>query len=218
MTSVGNRVGSRTVEGNGRARDAPASRQALFSAAQELFAQKGFERTTLREIGELAGVDAALVARYFGSKADLYVAVVAAERLGSRDPATHAGDERPYSSLVHMVEEVLRRSDEHGPGPILQALVRFDTTDEIREAAEARLVRRLVAPLASSLEGDGDERAQLRAEVSVAALLGVSLGRSLGWFGEIATAERAEVVALVVDGLEGVLGETSSPLGAPPAD
>src|ERR1700735_2076561 len=100
MTSVGNRVGSRTVEGNGRPRDAPASRQALFSAAQELFAQKGFERTTLREIGELAGVDAALLARYFGSKADLYVAVVAAERLGSRDPASRAGGERPYSSLA----------------------------------------------------------------------------------------------------------------------
>jgi AcrR family transcriptional regulator len=91
MTSMTNRVGLRGVEG--RSRDAQASRQQLFSAAQELFAQKGFERTTLREIGELAGVDAALVARYFGSKADLYVAVVAAERLGSREPTALVGDE-----------------------------------------------------------------------------------------------------------------------------
>jgi AcrR family transcriptional regulator len=216
MTSATNRVGSRAVEG--RSRDAQASRQQLFSAAQELFAQKGFERTTLREIGELAGVDAALVARYFGSKADLYVAVVAAERLGSRDPAARSGDERPYSSLAQMVEEVLRRSDEHGPGPILQALVRFDTTDEIREAAEARLVRRLVEPLSSSLGGDGDTKARLRAELSVAALLGVSLGRSLGWFDQIATAERADVVALVVEGLERVLGVITGPLDVPVID
>jgi AcrR family transcriptional regulator len=206
MTSAIDRVGSRTNEG-GRSRDAQASRQALFSAAQQLFGQKGFERTTLREIGEHAGVDAALVARYFGSKADLYVAVVAAERLGSRDPAAFAGDEPPYSGLNQMVEEVLRRSDEHGPGPILQALVRFDTTNEIRAAAEARLVRRLVEPLSSTIGRDGDTRARLRAEVSIAALLGVSLGRSLGWFDQIATAERAEVVALVVEALERVLGD-----------
>ena len=211
MTSALDRVGSRAAEG-GRSRDAQASRRALFSAAQQLFGQKGFERTTLREIGERAGVDAALVARYFGSKADLYVSVVAAERLGFRDLVPPGGEELPYSGLDHMVEEVLRRSDEHGPGPILQALVRFDTTDEIRSAAEARLVRRLVEPLSSTIVGDVAVQARLRAEVAVAALLGVSLGRSLGWFDQIATAERAEVVALVVEALERILGVgTSSP-------
>jgi AcrR family transcriptional regulator len=213
MTSATDRVSLRTAENGGRSRDAQASRQALFAAAQQLFGQKGFERTTLREIGERAGVDAALVARYFGSKADLYVAVVAAERLGSRYPAAIAGDELAYSGLNHMVEEVLRRSDEHGPGPILQALVRFDTTDEIREAAEARLVRRLVEPLSSTIADEGGPRARLRAEVSVAALLGVSLGRSLGWFDQIATAERAEVVALVVEALERVLGDSTGSAG-----
>jgi AcrR family transcriptional regulator len=210
MTAATDRDTSRPTEG-GKSRDAQASRQALFTAAQFLFGQKGFERTTLREIGERAGVDAALVARYFGSKGDLYVAVVAAERLGSREPAALAGDEPPYSGLEHMVEEVLRRSDEHGPGPILQALVRFDTTDEIREAAEARLVRRLVEPLSAAI--DDDKRARLRAEVSVAALLGVSLGRSLGWFDEIATVERAEVVALLVEALAGVLGHGADAIG-----
>jgi AcrR family transcriptional regulator len=217
MTSTG-RVVARTADGVGRSRDAQASRQALFSAAQQLFGQKGFESTTLREIGERAGVDAALVARYFGSKADLYVAVVAAERLGSRDPAALAGDERPYSSLAHMVEEVLRRSDEYGPGPILQALVRFDTTDEIREAAEARVLRRLVEPLSATIEKEGQTRSRLRAEVSIAALLGVSLGRSLGWFDQIAGAERAEVVAIVVEAFERVLGEITGPLGASSGD
>jgi AcrR family transcriptional regulator len=214
MTSAIGEAGARSAEG-GRSRDAQASRHALFSAAQQLFSQKGFERTTLREIGERAGVDAALIARYFGSKADLYVAVVAAERLGPRDPAALRGDDPPYRDLGHMVEEVLRRSDEHGPGPILQALVRFDTTDEIREAAQARLVRRLVQPLSSSAAGEDVERAQLRAEVSVAALLGVSLGRSLGWFDQIAVADRAEVVSMVVEALERMLGVGSvMPLGA----
>ena len=60
----------------GRPRYAAASREALFSAAPELFGQRGFEGTTTREIRASAGVDPALIARYFGSKADFYIAVV----------------------------------------------------------------------------------------------------------------------------------------------
>jgi AcrR family transcriptional regulator len=179
----------------------------LFAAAQELFGQQGFESTTLRDIGDRAGIDASLVARYFGSKADLYVAVVAAERVGSGDPAALVGEETPFAGIGQMVEEVLRRSDEHGPGPILQALVRSDTSEEIRDAAEARIGRRLVEPLAKAIDQDGGAQARLRSEVAVAAMLGVSLGRSLGWFDELATAPRDEVAALVVATLHRLLGE-----------
>jgi AcrR family transcriptional regulator len=47
-------------------RDAAASKQALLEAARSLFGQRGFKSTTIRDIGERAGVDAALIARYFG--------------------------------------------------------------------------------------------------------------------------------------------------------
>ncbi|HET7900467.1 MAG TPA: TetR family transcriptional regulator [Candidatus Nanopelagicales bacterium] len=44
------------------------TRQAILDAARELFAEKGFERTTMRAVGERAGVDPALIAYWFGSK------------------------------------------------------------------------------------------------------------------------------------------------------
>ncbi len=69
-----------------RVRDAVASKESLLRAAQELFGQRGFERTTIRDIGERAGVDAALIARYFGSKSDLYFAAVAAEDAREEHP------------------------------------------------------------------------------------------------------------------------------------
>src|SRR3954452_20437122 len=59
-----------------RAHDAAASRQALLDAAAALFDERGYERATIREIGERAGVDAALIARYFGGKEGLYLAVL----------------------------------------------------------------------------------------------------------------------------------------------
>jgi len=56
-----------------RRRDSARSRQALLDAAATLFSERGFDRTTVREIGERATVDPALIARYFGGKAGLYV-------------------------------------------------------------------------------------------------------------------------------------------------
>ena len=94
----------------GRSRDAAASKDALLQAAQSLFGQQGFEGTTIREIGERAGVDAALIARYFGSKADLYIAAVAGR--GRR-----SGTPREYEGLEQMADVVVTRADQRGPGP-----------------------------------------------------------------------------------------------------
>src|ERR1700683_5024204 len=131
----------RGADRTGRPRDAVASKDALLQAAQTLFGQQGFEGTTIREIGERAGVDAALIARYFGSKADLYIAAVIAE---------HAeGTPGEYEGLEQMADVVVTRADRRGPGPILQAIVRSDTSAEIRDAALNRLAQRLVGPLAA---------------------------------------------------------------------
>jgi AcrR family transcriptional regulator len=172
-------TGSSTGARTGRSRDAAASRDALLRAAQTLFGQQGFDSTTIREIGEEAGVDAALIARYFGNKADLYIAAVVAEEAEAVP--------LEYEGLAHMAEVMVTRSDRRGPGPILQAIVRSDTSAEIRDTAV--------------------DRSQLRAEVAVSALLGFILGRSLGWFDEIRSAPRDEVVALIVDALGVITGE-----------
>jgi AcrR family transcriptional regulator len=181
-----------------RPRDAAASKEALLQAAQALFGQKGFERTTIREIGERAGVDAALIARYFGNKADLYIAAVVAEDLDQRPPAD-------YEGLRQITDVVLSRTDERGPGPILQAIIRADTSAEIRQAAQDRLTRRLVDPLAARMADLHIDRPRLRAEIAVSALFGVSLGRALGWFEEIRSVPKDELVAL----LSSVLGEVT---------
>jgi AcrR family transcriptional regulator len=178
----------------GRARNAAASRQSLLDAAQALFSLKGFEATTLREIGERAGVDAALIARYFGSKTDLYIAAVAAE-------TSDEGRPRLSDRLEDLADALLVRMDRHGLGPIVQSVIRADTSDEIRAAARAHLARRLVAPLQAQMESHGVDSAQLGAEICASALLGVCLGRSLGWFDELSTVPRRQLVELISETL-----------------
>jgi TetR/AcrR family transcriptional regulator, repressor for neighboring sulfatase len=45
---------------------------AIIDAAEELFAARGYDAVSVREIAERAGVSHALVHRYLGSKADIY--------------------------------------------------------------------------------------------------------------------------------------------------
>jgi AcrR family transcriptional regulator len=196
-------TGSQREVQAGRSRDARASKDALLQAAQILFGQQGFEGTTIREIGDKAGVDAALIARYFGSKADLYIAAVIAEDAeGARAPSE-------YDGLEQVADQMLKRADQRGPGPILQAIVRSDTSAEIREAALDHVARRLVGPLTTKITAQGADRPELRVQIAVCALLGISLGRSLEWFDEIRSVPREELIALIVEGLDAITADGS---------
>ena len=59
-----------------RRRDAAATREAILEAATSRFATQGYERAGVREIAADAGVTAALVNRYFGSKEGLFAEVI----------------------------------------------------------------------------------------------------------------------------------------------
>ena len=70
-----------------RTRDADRSRTAILDAAETLFAQRGFDSVSLQEIGDAAGLSRGTPNYFFGSKQDLYVAVL--ERVfADREEAT----------------------------------------------------------------------------------------------------------------------------------
>lgn len=59
-----------------RTRNAAATRDSILQSASERFAEEGYDGASLREIASDAGVDAALISRYFGSKEELFKAVL----------------------------------------------------------------------------------------------------------------------------------------------
>lgn len=63
-----------------RPRNAAATRVAILTAASDRFLHASYDLVGLREIAADARVDPALISRYFGSKEDLFVAVI--EELG----------------------------------------------------------------------------------------------------------------------------------------
>lgn len=158
-------------------RDAARSREVLLAAATELFGERGFDRTTTRDIGERAGVDPALIARYFGSKTGLYLATL---QTGNENPPDLLQPER--------MAELLSRLDTRGPGPVFRSVVSPHDDGEVQEAAAAAMRARLVSPLEKRYRAAGLDRPRLRAEVAVAAFVGVVLSRTSGALPALATA------------------------------
>ncbi len=59
-----------------RERNAARTRELILDAAETLFAERGFEETSLTDVGRLAGVSRATPGYFFGSKAELHRAVL----------------------------------------------------------------------------------------------------------------------------------------------
>jgi TetR/AcrR family transcriptional regulator len=59
-----------------RVRNPDRSRAAILDAAEQLFADQGYDATSLNQVGTVAGVSRGTPGYFFGSKADLYQAVL----------------------------------------------------------------------------------------------------------------------------------------------
>src|SRR4051794_13310620 len=73
-----------------RTRDAARSRRAILDAAEETFAREGYDAASLARIGEAAGVSRGTPSYFFGSKEELYRAVLErmyADRTAALEPA-----------------------------------------------------------------------------------------------------------------------------------
>lgn len=168
---------------------------AILSAARTMFADCGFERTTIRAVARAAAVDPALVMQYFGSK-DALFAEAARWPEGSQTVLTAARGEVPAAAL----HDVFERFEGEGAEAAL-ALVRNCLTypDAARVMREEVMCDRAAA-VARSI---GGQDAELRAGLLAACLIGVMMSRHVLNIEPVASASRADLERL----LEPVLRE-----------
>lgn len=170
-----------------RPHDAEASRAALLAAAREVFDELGYDRATTREIGERAGVDPSLIARYFECKEGLFLATLAEGPVGDGVELDH----EPRALLAYLLEHW----DERGHSPVSRALASPALSDEVRSQVRGVVGEHLVGPLAAELREAGAGEAELRAELLIALAVGVAMTRANGTLEAVAAAPREQLVA-----------------------
>lgn len=175
------------------------SEATILDAARRLFAESGYERTTIRAVAERAGVDPALVMQNFGNKDGLFAAAVrwsvpvddltAADRVAlPRTALQHALDAFDDPDLRPAAEALLRSCLTH---PAAAAVLR----DEVMRPAQSEVATTVGGPDAA-----------LRAALLNAVTLGLTISRYLLADPVVAAAEPADLERLLGPALQALVG------------
>ncbi|HEU0103517.1 MAG TPA: TetR family transcriptional regulator [Mycobacteriales bacterium] len=144
---------------------------AILKAAEQLFAEVGFERTTIRAVAARAGIDPALVMQHYGSKQGLFAA--AARWTGDHQRILSAtSDSFPRVALDDLLE-LFEGGDREAAVALLRNCLTHPGAG--RQLRDEVLCERTAAVRALLVGPD----AELRAELLGACLLGLGLTRYL---------------------------------------
>jgi len=140
-----------------------ATRARILDAAYACFADHGYARTGIREIGSVADVAPSLILRYFGSKAGLFEQSLAH---AIRDRALFTREKAGFGA--RMARLIVEINDTR-----LTAMTVLSIADpEAQQAAQRITASHIVAPLAEWL---GPPDAEARAVAMFALMTGITM-------------------------------------------
>lgn len=150
----------------GRSRNASATRDAILEAARHHFLYEGYDRAGLRSIAADAGIDPALICRYFGSKKQLFAEVL--ESTSDNPMEIFGGD--IDSCGLRIADAMLApgsKSEQHLT--FIQLVTRSSTSTEASRLVHEHIEKQFVKPVAQWL---GGEHATQKAWMMASMLMG----------------------------------------------
>ena len=195
----------------GRRRGAADTRGRILEAARALFGERGYEGATVRAVAARAGVDAALVHHYYGTKQQLFLAAMEIPvDFATVVPSLVAG---PPEEVGHRFARfVLGLWDRPELRPLLLGLVRSAATDPVA----AGMLRRLLTegPMLALVTALERPDAELRASLAGSQLIGVLMARYVVGVEPLASLDAESLVATVGPTIQRYLaGDLASPCG-----
>ncbi|MFG2139165.1 TetR family transcriptional regulator [Streptomyces sp. NPDC048650] len=180
--------------------EGPGARERILAAARAEFAERGYDKTSVRGIAKAAGVDAALVHHYFGTKEQVFAAAIElsfAPALTMPDALAGGGGagagERMARFMFGIWENPVSR-------PPLLAIMRSALTNDTAAAVLRGLVeRRLVQRVAGELDVPDPE---FRVQLAASHLIGIAMLRYVVKMEPMASADLEEIVAMVAPTLQ----------------
>jgi|SRR5579875_2777654 len=199
------------ADGVPRRRDAAETRRRLLHAGRRRFALHGYERTTLRQIAADAGVNLALIKRYFGSKEGLFEAALAA---APEQPTGFDGIAGDRDRLAEVLSHELSAKawPETGENPVLLLLrtTGDPRSDALRRQGIQDYTERLLR--AAGYEGtEPDRDTLLRAYLVLALGAGVAALRAATGAQPLSGATAEELRGPLTDALAALLPPPATP-------
>lgn len=182
----------------GRRRGAPDTRAAILAAAREAFGEHGFARATMRGIATAAGVDAALVHHYFGTKDELFVAALALP-VDPREVLAPVVEGGPEGSGERLLRAFLSVWDDPELQPGLLALARTIVDPSGAELARTGFLPIVIGPALVPLVRDQPD---VRIPLIASQLIGLIVTRYLLALEPMAALSSDEVVTLIAPNLQ----------------
>jgi AcrR family transcriptional regulator len=190
--------------GPGRRPGTSSSREVILDAARTRFAKDGYAGSTIRKIAADAGVDASLVMQFFGSKEDLFGAVMSISPSAlSRISDAFDGPENAVGERVTRAFLELWDGDPQNSEPLLgmlrAAISNEQATHQLRELIE----NRLTADLGPRFRDDPDTTTRI--EIATSMLIGVIVGRRIVQVDALVREEREALVAFIAPAIQALL-------------
>ena len=174
------------------------TRSAIEDAARQLFAERGYERTTIREIAALAQIDPALVIRYFGSKDELF-SLVAEPDLQLPNLSAIAPSQIGEELVRHFLDMW-----EGGSG--MPILLRSAASNASAAQSLERIFARQVFPVIASV-GEPSTAPQ-RAGLVASQLLGLALTRYILKLPPVVALDRDTIVREIGGTIQRYIGQS----------
>jgi AcrR family transcriptional regulator len=158
----------------------------ILDAARQLFAEVGFEKTTIRGVAGRAGVDPALVMQYYGSKEGLFAA--AAHAMADRKQVSEVPREQIASQALKDLFGGFE--DEHSRCASIAVMRSCLTHERARAVMRDEVMSEKQAKVAQTIGGDD---AELRAGLLAATMIGTTIARYLLEIPSVAQASQEDV-------------------------
>jgi AcrR family transcriptional regulator len=199
--------------GSNNCTEPPSTRERILDAALDLFIEKGFDKTSLREIAEQLGVTKAALYYHFASKEDILMALHLRLHEFGLDALSQLGDQEPTPArwadlLDKIVDQMLAHRKIfllHQRNQAAFEALHREEHDAQHEDLQANLERVL-----------SDERISVRDRVRMAASFGAVLGgifMSGDAFGDVPSSELSDILRDAIGDLLREKATTTSPRG-----
>ena len=180
------------------------TRQVILDAARIRFAADGFAGTTIRKIAADAGVDPSLIMQFFGSKDELFGAVMSITPTAlSLFADAFEGPSDTIGERVARAFFQVWEGDPRDSEPLLAmlrgAIASEQATIQLRDFLQARLTHTL-----------GRDHA-MRAGIASSMLVGIVVGRRIVQVPALADEDPESLIAVIAPALQAILGADAAP-------